>query len=483
MAQPDTAAREKRGVALSSVVAAVLLAGTKIVVGVTTGSLGILSEAAHSGLDLAAAAMTWWAVRAAADPPDRRHPYGHGKFENLSALFETLLLLGTCLWIVYEATLRLFFKWVPVEVTFWGFAVMAGSIVINHSRARALGRVARKYQSQALEADALHFSSDIWSSWVVIGGLVAVALAQRLGLPWLERADALAALGVAGIVVWVSMKLGKKTVDDLVDAVPEDLPGKVAAAARVDGVLDVRAVRLRRSGPELFVEMTLAVARDASFEKAHDIAHRAEAAVRQELAATDVVVHVEPAPIEGESLLTTSRLLAARHGLGAHAIRIYEQPEGASVELHLEVDDKLRLDEAHDRADRFEAALHEAIPSLRRVVTHLEPTGDGSATCRGASLDDASVGRALDEICARSEPLLFPHEVVVQHVDGALDVSFHCTLAPDTSIVDAHALTERVEKELRARVSHVGRVVIHLEPAADAADAANGGPSDADSGA
>jgi cation diffusion facilitator family transporter len=200
----DPGQREKRSVALSSLLAAVVLTGTKLAVGLLTGSLGVLSEAAHSALDLVAAAVTFWAVRAAARPPDRNHAYGHGKVENISALFETLLLLATCAWIIYEATHRLFLgKASHVDANIWAFGVMTMSIVVDVSRSRALSRAAKKHRSQALEADALHFSTDVWSSAVVILGLACVRLAPVLDAPWLELADSVAALVVAGIVVWV----------------------------------------------------------------------------------------------------------------------------------------------------------------------------------------------------------------------------------------------------------------------------------------
>ena len=210
--------REKRLVAMSSVGVAVILTGGKLAVGLMTGSLGILSEAAHSGLDLVAAVVTFLAVRASSRPADSAHSYGHGKIENLSALFETLLLLGTCAWIIYEAIERLFFKEVAVEVSWWAFAVVLVSIALDYSRSRALLRVARKYQSQALEADALHFSTDIWSSGVVLAGLGLLLLADHTGSAWLRKADTVAALGVAGIVIWISYRLGRKTIADLLGA-------------------------------------------------------------------------------------------------------------------------------------------------------------------------------------------------------------------------------------------------------------------------
>jgi cation diffusion facilitator family transporter len=287
--------REKRLVAASSVAAAVLLTGMKVVVGFSTGSIGILSEAAHSALDLLAAAVTLWAVGASSRPADRDHPYGHGKIENFSALFETGLLLGTCAWISYEACKRLFFESVHVEATAWSFGVMVVSIVVDVSRSRALQAAAKKHRSQALEADALHFSTDVWSSSVVLVGLAAVVASEAFGLPWLAKADAVAGLGVALIAVIVSLRLGKKSIDDLLDAAPADLLGQVAAAAHVDGVLEVSQVRVRRSGPHVFADVTLEVARGLSLEAAHEIAHRSELAVRASVPEADVVMHAHPA--------------------------------------------------------------------------------------------------------------------------------------------------------------------------------------------
>ena len=211
--------KEKNKAALSSVIAAIGLTTFKIVIGVLTGSLGILAEAAHSTLDLVAALMTLFAVKIADKPADYEHPYGHGKVENLSALFETLLLLITCAWIIYEAVKRLINpSAVIVEVTYWSFIVMTVSIIIDISRSRVLMKTAKKYNSKALEADALHFSTDVWSSSVVILGLIALLVSRLVPrLQFLEHADAISALVVAAIVIWVSIRLGFSTIKALID--------------------------------------------------------------------------------------------------------------------------------------------------------------------------------------------------------------------------------------------------------------------------
>ncbi|MHB8902169.1 MAG: cation diffusion facilitator family transporter [Thermoguttaceae bacterium] len=464
-ALPEEALREKRVVALSSLVAALALTAMKLVVGISTNSLGVLSEAAHSALDLVAAAITFWAVRVSGKPTDARHTYGHGKFENLSALVETLLLLVTCVWIVYEATGRLFFGGnEKVDANFWAFAVILVSIAVDVSRSRALLKVARKHNSQALEADALHFSTDVWSSCVVILGLVGVRLAEW-GWTWMEHADSAAALGVALIVIGVSFRLGRKSVADLLDAVPEGLRRDVeTAVGAVDGVQRVKRLRLRQSGADYFADLTVAVDHAAPFARTHEIADRIESRIRQILPKADVVVHLEPEALDGEPLQTTIRVLAARHGLGAHGIRIYQDADQLAVELHLEVADSLNLTQAHDQVTDFERQLRGSVAGLERIVTHIEPAGTQAGKQPVVPAGKREVEAVLLNFGCRQSPPVAVHDVTVQQTGGELAVSCHCILDPATTITEAHELTERMEIDLRWRVGHVGSVVIHVEP-------------------
>jgi cation diffusion facilitator family transporter len=479
---PDPAGREKRLVALSSVVAAVFLTAIKLAVGLMTGSLGILSEAAHSGLDLVAAGVTFLAVRVSDRPADREHTYGHGKVENLSALFETLLLLGTCVWIIYEAVQRLFFKHVEVESSGWAFVVMGVSIVVDVTRSRALMKAARKYNSQALEADALHFSTDVYSSAVVILGLILVLASDYLRQPWLARADAAAALGVAGIVIYISAQLGRRTVAALLDAVPGETHDRVIqAVSAVPGVLKVERVRLRHSGADAFADLTVQVERAAALERAHAIASSAETAVHAVLPGADVVVHVEPVRAAAEDLTTSVRLLAARHGMGAHSIRSFDTTRrargrhGVGVELHLEVSDRLSVDEAHQHVTAFEDELKRSRPEVREVVTHIEPVGDTAAAVgQHARADEANrVREALRDWQAEDGAHCHPHAVTVRRVGDELAVSLHCKMAGDTPLADAHVVSEQVEQALRRRLPDLGRIVIHIEPQASDAQVKN----------
>jgi len=279
---------EKRGVAFNSVLAATAITALKVVVGITTGSLGILSEAAHSGLDLIAAFITLLSVRVSDKPADADHQYGHGKVENFSAFLETGLLLLTCVWIVYEAIVRLFFHHVEIEPTVAAFLVMLASVAVDWWRSRALRRVADKYDSQALQADALHFSTDIWSSGVVILGLVLVALGHRLKIGWLRDADPIAALIVAGVVVYVSSRLARQTIDALLDAAPTDVRARILdEVARVESVVDVDRVRIRRAGNRYFADLSVALRRNVTFQKSGQVAEDVAEAVHHVLPDAD----------------------------------------------------------------------------------------------------------------------------------------------------------------------------------------------------
>jgi len=287
---------EKKSVAISSVIAAVGLTGFKLIVGLATGSLGILAEAAHSGLDLMAAVMTFLAVRISGKPADPNHLYGHGKVENLSALFETLLLLVTCIWIIYEATHRLFFHTADLKVNYWSFTVMITSIVVDISRSRMLYRAARKYNSQALEADALHFSTDIWSSGVVILGLFFVKLSEWVpGLAFLRQADSVAAMMVGLIVVYISIRLGIRTIQALLDVAPSGTEKKIISVVKVlPGVMDCHNVRVRYSGPQLFVDIHVLLDGNQTLIEAHNLTEEIERVIQKLLPNADVTVHPEP---------------------------------------------------------------------------------------------------------------------------------------------------------------------------------------------
>jgi cation diffusion facilitator family transporter len=288
MENSDSGTVHKNRIALTSVIAAVFLTSFKLVVGLLTGSLGILSEALHSALDLIAAVITLLAVRFADLPADNEHNYGHGKIENLSALIETFLLLVTCFWIIYESINRLINKH-PIEVNAFSFIVIISSIVIDFSRSRALYRVARKYNSQALEADALHFSTDIWSSAVVLIGLIVYSLFDFV------YADSIAALLVALIVLSVSYRLGRRAFDVLIDRAPTKIVDLInQVIEKIPGVIKYHDLRVREGGSYKFVELNIHVNKGLSIEEAHSISENVEDEITKKIPHCKVTVHIEP---------------------------------------------------------------------------------------------------------------------------------------------------------------------------------------------
>ncbi len=457
---------EKHRVAASSVAAAVLLTVGKLVVGLLSGSLGILSEALHSALDLVAAVVTWVAVRASGRPADEQHSYGHGKVENVSALFETLLLLVTCVWIIYEAVERLLGKSVEVEASIWAFVVMGVSIVVDFSRSRALSRVAKKYNSQALEADALHFSTDIWSSAVVILGLGLVLVSELTGVSWLAQADSVAALGVAAIVVVVSIRLGRKALGDLMDEAPPGLIARLEEHCRVEGVGGIRRLRVRMSGPQGFVDIALSVPAGTTLTQGHAIADRVEGAVQEIIPGADVLVHVEPdGESEGERQLTVGALrdLATDHGMPVHNIRITRLGRRSMVEMHAEVADDLNVTQAHDLVDRFEQVIQSRYPEVERVVTHIEPAGQEAAEADEAP-QVQQIERIVRDVVEADSVAQAHRDLRVTERGRQLDLSFTCVVPAKASVAAAHRCTERVETALRASIDRVGSVSIHVEP-------------------
>jgi len=473
----DGGVREKKLVALSSVMAAIFLTATKLTIGLLTQSLGILSEAAHSGLDLVAAGMTYYSVRVSSHPPDEAHHYGHGKIENLSALVETLLLFITCAWIVYEAVQRLFFKHVQIEVTMWSFLVMGVSIIVDITRSRALMKTAKKYSSQALEADALHFSTDVWSSSVVILGLIMVYVSRLFVsssptlASWLSRADAIAALGVAGIVLLVSYRLGSKTIGVLLDTAPKGIARQIKEAAmRLPGVSAVQRVRVRQSGPATFVDITLEVANTKSFEESHDIAQQAEVAIRNIAPACEVMVHVEPVHADSENLLERVQSVARKRGMNVHDVYLNNVHGQSNLEVHAEVPEDITVSEAHNRVTALEEALLHAFPELTEVVVHIDPVGEASLH-RPSQLPIAGVHGKIAEIVKNVSGIQSCHSITVLRERNRLVTSFHCTVSPDFPVTQAHELTDQIENLLRERLPFLERVTIHLEPCDEACQA------------
>lgn len=472
------AEKEKNGAAFSSVLAAIFIAAFKMVVGILTHSLGIMAEAAHSALDLIAAFVTFFAVRISNKAPDEKKMFGYGKVENFSALIETILLLVTCGWIIYEAVDRLFFKSVEVEISIWSFIVMITSIVINISRSRVLMRVAKKHGSQALEADALHFETDVWSSYVVIGGLLLVTLAKFLSsralvpqgvITWLNRADSIAALGVSAIVIYVSLELGKRTIDALLDSAPKGLHDQIVdKVSKIPGLLKIRQVRIRPSGPSTFIDMILEIPRSVSFEEAHHIGVEAKAIVKSLVERADVIVHMDPMVQDRESVVETVHSVAGRNGLSVHSIRVNWNDSRINLDMHIEVPESDTVAQAHERVSRVEAQLRNEILNLDEISTHIEPQGDQESRHIVNLANSDQIKLIVTSLPKTMPDVKNCHNIIVYKEGENYSLSFHCTLSPTISISEAHRITAEMERRLIHEISGVDRVYIHVEPPEDA---------------
>ena len=461
--------------ALGSVGSAIVLLSLKTFLAASTGSLGVLSEALHSTLDLIAAIITYLSVRVSDRPADADHTYGHGKIESFSAFIETGLLLLTAAYIIWEAVQRLFFREIKIRPSLLAIGILGIALGIDLLRSRTLTRVAREQMSEALEADALHFSTDVWSTSAVILGVAMTWVGQRTGITWLRYADPVAALGVAGVVIWVAARLGRRTAEALLDTAPAGLQERVAhAVEELDGVLSTERVRVRRAGNRHFVDVTVSIPRAVSFEQVHAISDAVERRVG-EIIPADVMVHMEPRAQAGEHVFDSIRAAAQRRGLAVHDLSAHQQDGHLFVEMHLEVDEHLSLSEAHRQATDLEEEIRK-LPSLAGatgtngvlVNIHIEPMGAHIATVdrssddlRGLALE---VEKFVNGLRGEFAALKDCHDVRVQEVERRIQLSCHCAMDGNLPITAIHEVTARLEDRVKEHFPQISRVTIHPEP-------------------
>jgi cation diffusion facilitator family transporter len=451
---------DKERVALGSIAASAGLTAAKAVVGLLTGSLAILSEAGHSLLDLAATVMTYVAVRISGKPADTEHQYGHGKVESVTALAETALLFLLTGIVLWEAGQRLFSaQTYPVEATFAAFAIVAISIVVDFFRARALNRVATATSSEALEADALHFGSDMWSSVAVLVGLCGVAL----GYAW---ADAAAAIVVAVFICIAGWRLGRRTIDTLTDTAPAGVSERVAAIARqVPGVVTVERVRARPAGAVLFVDLAVGVSRTLPLDRVSAIKERLTRAIRADMPKAEITITTEPRALDDETLRERVMMIARNRGLAIHHVAVQTISGHLSVSADLEVDGTLPLAAAHDIASRLEEAVRDELGPGVEVETHIEPLPADVLPGRDAPVARVSeVQELLTALASEIAGLGEVHDVRVRETADGEIVNFHCHVDPALSVSAVHDLVDEVERGVRKRFPTIQRVIGHAEP-------------------
>lgn len=459
----DNHSREKVAAALSSIVASSGLTVAKAVAAVLTGSLGLLSEAIHGLLDTGATVMTYFAVKIADQPADDEHHYGHAKVESVAALAETGLLFIASFWIISEAIQRILGHGGAVEVNVVAIGVVVLSIAVDFFRARHLKKVAKATNSQALEADALHFSSDMWSSMVVLFGLGLVAVGFPLG-------DAIAAIGVSGFICLAGWRLGKRTIDTLMDAAPEGVGERLTAIVdRVPGVVHVERVRARPSGAMVFVDLDVAVSRTRSLEEIVGVKKAIVAAIAAEMPEVEPSVVAHPLALDDETVHERVMVIARNRALAIHHLTVQTLADDRmSVSFDLEVDGRMSLDAAHAVATELENAIADELGPGVEVETHIEPiTVDRLAGLDADAATIAEITRDLEAAAARGGIVDEVHAVRVRATDEGIIVNFHCRAAPTISIADLHAAIDDVERAVRATRLSVRRIVGHGEPRRD----------------
>ena len=442
-----------------SVVAALALIAIKLATGVATGSLGLLSEAAHSGTDLAATLLTFFAVGVAGRPADRGHPYGHGKAEHLAALAEAVVLVGVSFVIAVAAVRRLSGAGSPeLDVSWWVFALLALVIAIDASRVTVSWRAARRYDSAAFATSALHFASDLGGSTAVLVGL---ALA-RAGYP---EGDSAAALLVAALVLVGAARLMRQNVDVLMDRSP---PGAYEAVRRAIEALapavELRRLRMRRAAGRHFADVVIGVPPAAAVEQGHAAADAVEEAVEDAVPGTDVVVHVEPrdadAALRERALAAALRVPRVRE---IHNVAILHVGDRTEVSLHLKLPGQLPLAEAHALASNVESAIRTAVPEVDEVQTHLEPLGEeaaGRALAReGADVEQESVRRIVADVTGTP-----PRELRLYRTESGLVAFLTLAMEPERALAEAHARASEIEERIRREYPAIADVVVHTEP-------------------
>jgi len=514
----------KRSAAAISVAAAAVVTLLKLFAGLISGSLGMLSEAAHSAIDLIASAITLFSVQVSDRPADEEHNYGHGKVESLASFVETGIMFVSCIWIVYEALGRiLLHRHLALPPSLWPFTILLVSVAVDYNRSRTLGRIARQHLSDALAADSLHFATDMWATLAVMLGLGATYAGERLDLPWLEYADPIAALVVAGVILRVSQRLARQTIDTLLDATPTTDPTSHQRQSKdqlranllhdltaIPGVLSVERLRTRRSGSNYFADVTLGLPRNLTFQRSEQLTVAATQAVQRHLPGADVVVHSVPTASLAESVHDRIRAVAARRNLAIHEITV-QQIAGEEqhdrlhprlhIEQHLEVDETMPLRQAHELVTDLEAEMRRDIPEIISILTHIE--SEPATIERPTSQErDRELELRLRRVAASFPEILDIHEVYVTrrgtssvsapahsassnpthydwqpatdaiqpHPDNFAErtqVTCHCTLPDNLSMARVHAVITALEGAFKLVAPEVDRLLIHPEPATD----------------
>ena len=458
----------KRRVALQSMLAACCMTALKLAAGLISGSLGVLSDAAHSGLDLVGSGITFFSVRVSDKPADEDHTYGHGKVENLSAFFEAGLMAISCAWIIWEAIQRITHNNFELRYSAWPVLVLLSSIAVDFWRSRELRHVAEQTGSPALATDAFHFASDIWASLAVLAGLLATWAGVALHIDWLRYADPIAAIFVSLMIIRITTQLTREAVGVLMDQIPAETRMRVIREAeQVPGVLAVEQARVRRSGPNYFADLTLALPRSYTFEHTGELVRSATEAVHRAIPTADVVIHTVPRQARAESIFDRVRAVAARNNVAVHDLSVQSHHGKLHVELHVELDENLPLIEAHNFVSGLEAEILRETPEIDSVLTHIESEPATIEQPEEMVEENRRIEKALRDAAAHYEEIADVHQILVGRTGEHITLSCHCTLPDDLSMRQVHEVITALEDRFKLDCPEVHRVTIHPEPITD----------------
>jgi len=462
----------KRRVALHSMLAAALMTLLKLAAGLFSGSLGMLSEAAHSGLDLIGAMLTFFSVQMSDKPADETHTYGHAKFETLSAFAEAGLMAVSCAWIVLEAVERIVRHQAVVRHSLWPVAVLVLSVGVDWWRSRELGRVAKEFSSTALAADAFHFASDIWSTLAVLAGLGLSWLGSELKIGWLSYADPVAAMLISLLILRLTWKLTRETSEVLLDATPADVRANILReVGAVEGVLAVEQARVRRAGSSTFADLTLALPRSFTFEHTGELVRATTEAVQRVVPDADVVVHTVPRESSAESIFDRVRAVAGRNNVSVHDVSVQSVEGQLRVEQHVELRETMTLAEAHEFVTAMEAEILREVPEVSAVLTHIEsePATIERQRVLGMQAESEAqrIERSLMTAAAGFPEIVDVHEILVGRSGEHIQVSCHCSLPDALTMQRVHEVITGLEDRLKLECPEVHKVLIHPEPESD----------------
>ena len=440
----------------------------KLAAGILSGSLGVISDAAHSALDLVGAVLTWFSVQVSDKPADEDHTYGHGKIENLSAFFETGLMAFSCAWIIYAAVVRIINHTVQVHHSLWPVVVLLASIGVDLWRSRELRAVAERTGSPALATDAFHFASDIWATLAVLCGLGLSWIGKHYSIGWLGYADPCAAVVVSIMILRMVLRLGRETVAVLVDEVPAEIRQQlVDEVEQVEGVLAVEQARVRRSGANYFADLTLAMPRRYTFEHTGELVSAATEAAHRVLPQADVVIHTVPREPRAETIFDRVRAVAARNNVSVHELSVQSVHGRLRVEQHVELDENMTLLRAHEFVSAMEAEILRKTPEIDAVLTHIESEPATIEQPEEMVEVDRKIEQALRASARQFAEIVDVHEILVGRAGEHISLTCHCTLPDDLPMLRVHEVITGLEDRFKLECPEVYRVTIHPEPVTD----------------